>query len=96
MPLENRDGRAVDPVPFGVVAATGVLVAYSFVPGYLLEFGVPLWSALLVTTGAAIGATALAYHRFVVTGRLADEPITVPVAHRLERLFYGASSSPTS
>lgn len=87
--MENRDGDAVDPVPFGVVSATGVLVAYSFVPGYLLTFGVPLWIALLVATGTALGTAGFAYHRFVVTGRAADTPVEIPVAYRLERLVYG-------
>lgn len=89
MAFRNDQGREVDPVPFLVVVALGFLVCYSYFPITLLEIGLSLAGALVVATIGYLGGSALAYHRMVWTARpeLRGE---IPIAHRIQRLFYGA------
>ncbi len=84
----GRDGEPVDPVPFLVVAATGLLMAVSFMPVYVLALG----GSQAVGVGAALLAagafTALAY-RWMVTGRSEQARREVPPAERLRTIVYG-------
>lgn len=83
---ENRLGTPVDPVPFLVVAGLGFAGCYSFGPAYFIAFGVELPAALGLSTVAFVGATAVAYHRFVWTAR-PDLRGEVPPDLRLRRLL---------
>lgn len=86
--LQNKDGTAVDPVPFLVVSLLAFTAVYSFGPIYLTELGVPLRPALALCTATVAVTTAGAYHRYVWTAR-PDHRAIVPVEHRLKRLIYG-------
>lgn len=88
MPLRNKHGTPIDPVPFLVVALLGVTVAYSYGPIYLTELGMMLGQALAICTGFAAIVTGWAYHRYIWTAR-PDLREEVPVDYRLRRLFYG-------
>jgi hypothetical protein len=85
--LTNARGRPVDPVPFLVVAALAFLVSFSYGPIYCMELGLSLPAALGVSTGAFVGASALAYHRLVRRMRpeLRGE---VPAEQRLGGIIY--------
>jgi len=86
--LRNRNGNPVDPVPFLVVSVLGFAVSFSFGPGYAMELGASLPTALAVATVASGLTVAVAYHRYVWTERpgLRGE---VPAADRFRRLLYG-------
>ena len=86
--LQNRNGTKVDPVPFLVVSVLGFAVSFSFGPGYAMELGASLPTALGVATVATVLTVAVAYHRYVWTVRpgLRGE---VPAADRFQRLLYG-------
>jgi hypothetical protein len=88
MPLRNKHGTPIDPVPFLVVALLGVTVAYSYGPIYLTELGLVLETALLVCTVIAALLTGAAFHRYVWTAR-PELRAEVPVEYRLRRLIYG-------
>ena len=87
MEFRNRQGVAVDPVPFLVVVASVFVVVYSFGPIYLVELDVPLSSALAVCTAVCAGLVTAAYYRLVWTARPEHRGL-VPVERRLKRLFY--------
>ncbi|WP_436926844.1 hypothetical protein [Halosimplex amylolyticum] len=85
MKLRNREGAAVDPVPWFVVTAAAFAVAYSFGPGYFAALGLPIRDGLVVSTGLFLAATAGTYYRFVWA--VSPEHRTeVPVGDRFERL----------
>jgi len=88
MELRNRHGRAVDPVPFAVVAVLAGTAAFSLGPGYLLTLGLSLPAALATCAGVAALTTAVAHRRFVWTVR-PELRREVPVELRLRRLLYG-------
>lgn len=83
--LRNRDGTAVDPVPFVVVSAIGFTTGFSFGPPYLLALGFTLFQAIIGSAIAVITLIVLAYHRYVWAARpeLRGE---VPGAQRFRRL----------
>lgn len=87
MELRNRQGVAVDPVPFLVVVASVLVVVYSFGPIYLVELDVPLPSALGVCTVVCLCLVTVAYYRLVWTARPEHRGV-VPVERRIKRLFY--------
>lgn len=89
MKLRNRNGTPVDAVPFLVVALLGVLLCFSYGPGYLLAFGVPLRAAVATSTAVAVGLSVASFHRYVWTVNPAMRA-EVPAELRLKRLFYGA------
>lgn len=89
MQLHNDQGTRVDAVPFLVVVTGGFLVLYSSVPGYLLELGVALEPALVVTTALFVCTAVVAYRQFVLRARPAVRA-EVPVVARLKRLLYAA------
>lgn len=87
--FENSEGQRVDPVPFVVVTGAGFLMCYSFLPVYLLSFGVRVPLAVVLTTGVFLALTAGAYRRLVADVRPALRT-EVPSGARLQRIFYGA------
>lgn len=91
MRLRNREGVPVDPVPFLVVALLAGTVLIAFGPLYLLEFGLSIEIAVVLSVVAALGAAALSYHRFVWTAN----PLTreeVPAATRYLHLLYAIAA----
>ena len=85
MDSEHDGGR--DPVPFLVVAATGVLVSVAFVPGYVIALG---GTARLGIAGAcvlAVGFAAVVYRRMVATRH--DIRRELPPETRLRTIVYG-------
>lgn len=90
MPLRNKHGTPIDPVPFLVVALIGVTVTYSYGPLYLMELGLVLETALVVCTVFAAMVTGVAFHRYVWTAR-PELRAEVPVEYRLRRLIYGVA-----
>lgn len=85
MSLRNRHGSEVDPVPFAVTALLLALIVLSWGPGYLLVFGVPLTTALLVCVLATSLLIAGAYYRLVWTRRPEQRAHLSP-AERLKHL----------
>lgn len=87
--FRNRDGHAVDPVPFLVVTGFALLGSFTFVPVYVLTLGLSV--ELSVGAGVVVfGAlTAVAYHQMVWSSspELQGE---IPAETRLLRLFYAA------
>jgi len=84
MRLPNREGVAVDPVPFVVIAGMASLLLLSFGPLYGQALGLPLSIAIVISVGLSVASTAVAFHRQVWTAR----PDLVPAAAGAERLFY--------
>ncbi|MFC7097328.1 hypothetical protein [Halobaculum marinum] len=90
MPLRNREGDPVDPVPFLVVAGVAFMIVYSVGPIYLMALlGVDLATALAGSTAVYLLAAGVAYHRFVRTDR-PDLRAETPAAWRFRRLVYAA------
>ena len=89
MPLRNRDGTAVDAVPFFVVTAMAALVCYSFGPIYAIAIGLSGPAVFGLPTVACLAAVGVAYHRLVYTARpeLRGE---LPPEQRIKGLFYAA------
>ena len=87
--FQNREGRAVDPVPYLVVTSGAFLGSFSFVPVYGLSLGLSLPVSVGVATTIFAGLAVVAYHQMVWTARpeLQGE---VPAAQRLQRVFYAA------
>lgn len=88
MQFRNAEGRAVDPVPFLVLAISACLVSFSFGPIYLRAWGLPLDAAVAGSTLPALVGVVGAYYRFVWTYR-PEVAREVPVASRMARLGYG-------
>jgi len=89
MPLRNRDGTAVDAVPFLVVSGLAFLVCFSFGPIYVLSLGLEGPIVFGLPTVACVVAVAAAYYRLVHTVRpeLRGE---IPPGQRIAGLFYAA------
>ena len=86
MELSNRDGVAVDPVPFVVVFGLTALLLLSFGPLYGQALGVSLSTALAGSIGVTAIAAGVAYYRHIWTARpAADRALSVRL--RAERLF---------
>jgi len=85
----NRDGTAVDAVPFLVVTGMAVLICFSFGPVYVLTLGLSGPAVLGVPALACVAAVGVAYYRLVYTARpeLRGE---IPAERRIESLFYAA------
>jgi len=90
MNVTNRRGTPVDPVPFLVVALSGILLSYVFLPSYLLYLGAPLALALSVTTVVAAASVAGSFYRYCWTVRPALRG-EVPASLRFQRLVYGTA-----
>ena len=86
--FRNREGTAVDPVPFLVVSGLSLLGSLSFVPVYCLTLGLPAHVSVGSGVAVFLGLSALAYHRMVWTAR-PDLRGEVPPGLRLQGLVYG-------
>lgn len=86
MGLRNRDGRPVDPVPFGVVTGLALMLALSLGPLYGLAYGLSLPAGLAVSAGVFLATAVAAYHRLVRTARPAARGAATPL--RAQRLLY--------
>ena len=87
--FRNREGTAVDPVPFLVVSGLSLLGSLSFVPVYCLTLGLSMPLSLGVGGAVFLCLSAAAYYRMVWMA-LPDLRGEVPPAVRLQRLVYGA------
>jgi len=87
MDVPNRDGVAVDPVPFVVVAGLAVLLLCSFGPLYGQALGMALSTALAVSVGLSAVATVVAYYCHIWTVHPEIEA-ELPAGPRAERLFH--------
>lgn len=87
MPLRNKDGSPVDPVPFLLVTVIGFTVSFSFGPPYFLALGVELPRALVICGVLVVVVGGIAYHRYVRTARSGSD-VEISGQLRLERLFY--------
>jgi hypothetical protein len=87
MDLQNRDGDAVDPVPFLVVTLLAFLLIYAFGPLYLQAFGVTVDQGLAVCTAIFLPMAAAAYYQFIWTHSPERQGI-VPAGVRFGRLWY--------
>jgi len=83
----NRNGTAVDPVPFIVTAGLGFMLLLSFGPIYGQALGASLRSSIAVSATLSIAVAAVAYHRYVWTAR-PELRGCVSGTVRAERLFY--------
>jgi hypothetical protein len=88
MHLRNAEGRAVDPVPFFVMALSAWLVSLSFGPFYLRFWGLGLDVAILGSGILGLACCLGAYYRYVWTYRPGTRG-EVPVASRMARIAYG-------
>lgn len=86
MPLSNRNGTSVDPVPFVVVSGLGCMLSLSFGPLYGQAFGLSLPIALLVSVVLSLAVTVASFYWQVWDAYPAKR---TAVAIRAERLFYG-------
>lgn len=87
MPLRNRHGLRVDPIPFVVVVGLSFMVLLSFGPLYGLALGLSLEVAIAASAALFAVTAVAAFYRQVWTFR----PTTtgaVPSAVRAERLFH--------
>ena len=82
----NRDGVAVDPVPFVVVFGLAALMLLSFGPLYGQAIGVSLSAALSASAGLTVVAAVIAYYRHIWTAQPAVNRGS-SVRLRAERLF---------
>lgn len=91
MPLRNREGTPVDPVPFLVVALLAATALFTFGPLYLMAFGVALEHSVALSSGLSVLAGVVSYHQFVwAANPLAREE--VPAATRYLRLLYAIAA----
>lgn len=88
MKVTNARGTPVDPVPFLVVATTGILVSYVYLPAYFLAFGASVPLAVGGATVVAALLSAWSFHRYCWTAR-PDLQREVPTQERFKRLVYG-------
>ncbi|MFB6106248.1 MAG: hypothetical protein ABEJ70_04670 [Halobacteriaceae archaeon] len=89
MRLRNREGRAVDPVPFLVVASLALAVCVAFGPLYVMALGFSPVVAVSASAGGFVATTAGAFYRLVWTA-FPERRAEVPVEYRLRRLFVTA------
>ncbi|MFB6250292.1 MAG: hypothetical protein ABEI27_01165 [Halobellus sp.] len=89
MPVRNRQGEPVDPIPFAVIASVAWLLCLSFGPLYLDAFSVPWARGVLVSVAVAVGMTVWAYRRFIWT---VDPTVRreLSVGLRFRQICYGA------
>jgi len=65
--LQNRRGEPVDPVPFFVVAALGLLLSYAFFTPTLAALGVAVPQAFAFSTWGFAGVVGGTYYYLVWT-----------------------------
>lgn len=86
MPLSNRGGSPIDPVPFLVVTGLGCMMLLSLGPLYGQAFGLPLSIALPLSITLSVLFTVAAFYWQVWKATPLKE---TPVEVRAERLYYG-------
>lgn len=86
--MPSPPDTAADWVPFLVVATTGVLIAVSFVPVYVIALGGTASAGVATALVAAGGFAILAYRR-LGTGRDGRLRREIPPAARLRTIVYG-------
>jgi len=89
MPLRNRDGTAVDAVPFFVVTAMVALVCFSFGPIYAIAIGLDGPAVFGLPTVTCVATVGVAYYRLVHTAR-PEIRGEIPAEQRIRGLFYAA------
>ncbi|QKY16651.1 hypothetical protein [Halorubrum sp. CBA1229] len=87
VPVHNRHGDRVDPVPFLVTVGIAFTFALSFGPIYGLSYGLALSTSLAVSTLAFAVAAAIAYQQLVRCAPPLDAG-PLPPGPRVERLLY--------
>jgi hypothetical protein len=87
MEFRNREGTAVDPIPFLVTVSIAFLLLFAFAPGYLLSLGLTVQAALAVTSAAFGAALLAAYHQLVYVANPTRRE-EVPASVRFRRLVY--------
>lgn len=87
MQLPNRQGMAVDPVPFVVISGIAALLLLSFGPLYGQALGLSLTAAIAGSVSLSAVAAAVAYYQQVWTAR-PDLVGEIPAGPRAERLFH--------
>lgn len=85
----SSEEESVSRVPFVVVTGMAFLVCYSFLPVYLISFGLSTPLAVVVTTAVFLPLAAVAYNRFVRDVRPGVRR-EVPAGLRLESIVYHA------
>jgi hypothetical protein len=85
--FRNREGSAVDPVPYLVVTSLLFLFCLSFGPAYCLALGSSLAAGLVASTLVFLVLAVGAYHQMVWVAR-PELHGAVPGTQRLQRLFY--------
>jgi len=85
--LRNREGTAVDAVPFIVTCGSTFLLLYSFLPLYLQALGLRMTLALGATTLVYGGVLVGAYYRQVYRV-VPERRASVPAELRFRRLVY--------
>lgn len=86
--FSDREGEPVDPAPFLVVAATGLLVSLSFLPAVVLRLGGSAGSGVAIALCVA-GAFSVAAYRRMVWGSNAAARTELPPEDRLRTIVYG-------
>jgi len=86
--FSDRDGEPLDPVPFLVVAAIGLLVSLSFLPAVVMELGGSAGIGVAVALVVAAGFAIAAYRR-MVSGNRASLRTELPPEDRLRTIVYG-------
>lgn len=86
--FSDRDGEPVDPAPFLVVAATGLLVSLSFLPAVVMRLGGSTGYGIAVALVVAAAFTVAAYRRMVSRSR-ASLRTELPPEDRLRTIVYG-------
>lgn len=86
--FSDRDGEPVDPAPFLVVAATGLLVSLSFLPAVVLRLGGSAATGVAVALAVAGAFAVVAYRRMVSASR-ASVRTELPPDERLRTVVYG-------
>ncbi|WP_408957388.1 hypothetical protein [Natrinema sp. 74] len=84
MPLRNRRGVPVDPVPFVVVVGLSFMLLLSFGPLYGQALGLSLEAAIAASAALFVVAAVIAFHRQVWN---AHPHALVPSSLRAQRLF---------
>lgn len=87
MPLRNRQGNPVDPVPFLVVVGLTFMLLLSFGPLYGQALGAPLDVAIAVSFALFLLISVGSYYWQVWTA-CPEAAGAIPAAVRAERLFY--------
>lgn len=86
--FSDRNGDPVDPAPFLVVAASGLLVSLSFLPAVVMRLGGSAGHGVAVALAVA-GAFTVAAYRRMVSGSRASVRTELPPEDRLRTIVYG-------